>query len=270
MTGLQLHFLIAFKSGLRSHGVRLILIFGAFLMFAAFLAAAFSLRQPLIVAMDVGVSGIRITALLLMLFWVQDLFCRDVENKSVLFVLAYPVPRWHYVLGRYVGILALGALALLIQGGLLKGVVALSGWGYGDSSTPQGGWAYIVTLAGVYLDISLVTAVAVLFATLAETPMLPVAAAFSFALACRGLGGILEYLHYSPNASTEQITGYLPWLEMLQWILPDLGRVDWRAAVLYGVWPSMNSLAWSCVMVLSYSLVSLGLAVHFFSRRQFQ
>lgn len=270
MNGLTLHFLVALKSGLRSHGMRLILILGVFLMFVAFLAAAFSLRQPLIIAMDVGLSGIRITALLLALFWVQEVFSKDVENKTVLFMLAYPLPRWHYVLGRYAGILALSALAVLVQGLLLQGVVMLSAWGYADSSVPHGWLPYALTLGGIFLDIAVVTAFAVLLAVVAETPFLPVVIASAFAIAARGLGSVLDYLRYSPRASSEEVTGYLPWLEMLQWVMPSLDRLDWRNTVLYGVWPVPAEFGWSILMAAFYLLLCLGLAMMLFERRQFQ
>ena len=63
--------LSAGRAGLRSRSIQAILILGALLVGVAYLAASFSPRQPQTVALDVGLSGLRVTLVLFSLFWVQ-------------------------------------------------------------------------------------------------------------------------------------------------------------------------------------------------------
>jgi Cu-processing system permease protein len=84
----------------------LILVLGMLLVGVAFLAASFSPRQPKTVTMDVGFSGIRFSLVLFAVFWVQELVGREVERRTVLYALAYPVGRAAYLLGRFFGVLA--------------------------------------------------------------------------------------------------------------------------------------------------------------------
>ena len=54
-------------------------------MGGAYLAAEFSGRQPGTVALDVGLSAIRIIGLLLVLFWCQEMVGKEIERRTVFF-----------------------------------------------------------------------------------------------------------------------------------------------------------------------------------------
>src|SRR5690606_37085935 len=110
------HIGIAWKLGIRSHAMRALLAFGAFLLCVAFLAGAFSLRQPLVVTLDVGISGIRLLTALLTLFWMQEAFVRDIERRSLTLAFSQPVDRLAYVLGRFIGVMLLISFAVAIWG----------------------------------------------------------------------------------------------------------------------------------------------------------
>lgn len=270
MQGFRLHAKIAWLSAWRSHGFRLIVVLGLVLIAVAYLAGAFSLRQPLVVTLDVGLSGIRVMALLLSLFWVQEIFSKDVERHTILFVLSYPVPRSMYVLGRYTGVMGLAAVTMLVFGLLLAGVSATATWGYQDSAIPAFGWPYFLTLVGIWLDIAVVTAFVTWLSTISVTPFLPLIVGFLFAVCARSLGATIAYLMNGESASPDMVAGLLPWVGGLQWLIPDLGRLDWRSASLYHVWPAWQDIVWSATMALSYSGVMLVLACRTFSRREFQ
>ena len=106
-------------SGLRSRSIQLLFGLGLLTLGCAWLAANFSARNPTTLAMDVGLSALRFITILMTLFWVQDLLAKDIERKSVLFVLAYPRHRSSFVLGQFLGIAALAALAVAIIGRVL-------------------------------------------------------------------------------------------------------------------------------------------------------
>lgn len=112
-------FTSALKAGLRSRSFHAVFILGLLLIAAAYLAALFSLRQPETIALDVGISGMRFSAILLGLFWVQDLVGKEIDRKTITLYLAYPIPRYHYVLGRFWAIAVLLFIACTILGLLL-------------------------------------------------------------------------------------------------------------------------------------------------------
>lgn len=261
--------LSAGRAGLRSRSIHAILILGALLVGVAYLSASFSPRQPQTVALDVGLSGLRITLILFSLFWVQELVAREIDRRTVLFPLTYPVARGHYIVGRYLGVLGLIALAAVLLGMLLWTVVLLLGKGYQQGFAIAAGLPYWSTVAGLWVDAAVVTAFALWVASLSTVPMLPLALGLAFAVGGKSLGAVAEYLAKGADGD-EAVMRFAPIIDAIQWVLPDLSRLDWRVWPMYGLAPDGQSVGLGLAMALSYAVLLLTLAVMTFTRREFQ
>lgn len=264
-----MHVAIAWKSGLRSAGFWLVLVLGLLLMTASWLAGAFSLRQPLVVALDVGISGIRFVSVLLVLYWLQEVLAKDIDKRTVYFVLAYPVSRTRYLVGRYVGVMSMAAVAVLLFGLLLWGMVGFASWGYEHSSQPFLDGRFLWVLLGIWLDAGVVAAFSTWVIAVAETPFIAVVMGFFFTLAGRTLGPVIEYLTRPQAADAETVAHFLPIMQRAQWLLPDLSRLDWRSGVLYDVWPSVQLMQSAILMAVGFVTVLLGAAWWSFNKREF-
>jgi ABC-type transport system involved in multi-copper enzyme maturation permease subunit len=261
--------LSALRSGFRSRAIVLILTLGTLLVGLAFLASSFSPRQPQTVALDVGLSGIRFSLVLLAVFWVQELVGREVERRTVLYALSYPVSRAAYVLGRFVGIVYLLATATALLGALLWLAVKFSGEHYAQTFGVSLGWAYAASLFGLWVDAVVVAAFALLIATLSTVQMLPVALGIMFAVAGKSLGAVLDYIARGADGDPVLMNRFGPLIQAIQWILPDLSRLDWRVWSMYGVPLPEGAALYSLLMATAYAAILLALAVMSFSRREF-
>jgi len=261
--------LSAGRAGLRSRSIQAILILGALLVGVAYLAASFSPRQPQTVALDVGLSGLRITLILFALFWVQELVAREIERRTVLFALTYPVARGHYIIGRYLGVLGLIALAAVLLGMLLWVVVLTLGKGYAQGFAIAPGFPYWSTVAGVWVDAAVVAAFALWVATFSTVPMLPLALGLAFAVAGKSLGAVAEYLAKGADGDME-LMRFAPIINAIQWLLPDLSRLDWRVWPMYGMEPDAQAVGFGLILAASYAALLLTLAVMTFTRRDFE
>lgn len=239
------------------------------MLIAAWLAAAFSARQPQAVALDVGLSGIRISLTFMVLVWVQELVTKELERRTVFFVLSYPMPRSSYLLGRYAGILLLTAAATLILGLILRAVIEVASWGYEYPNELNLGVPYWATLFGIFLDIAVVGAFALAVATVSTSSVLPLASGVGFAIAGRMLGPVLDYLAMGAEGDTELVQRFNPLVRVVRWLLPDLDRLDVRLWPLFGAVPDMAMVLPALVMAFSYIGILLTLAVVAFNRRQF-
>jgi ABC-type transport system involved in multi-copper enzyme maturation permease subunit len=259
----------AVLSGLRSRSIQTLFGLALLALACAWLAANFSARNPTTLALDVGLSALRFITIIMVLFWVQDLFAKDIERKSVLFILAYPVPRSSFVLGQYLGIAVLAALAVLIVGSLLWLLIRVGPSEYQQATPVSLGAAYWTTLFFQYLGVMVIAAFAVLIATLSTTPMLPLVLGLAFALAATALGPTYDYLQTSVYADESQRTQLSPVIGYLMWGLPDLSRLDIRVWPLYDKVPAPATLVAGLATALGYIALSLGLAVNRFQRREF-
>lgn len=261
--------LSAWRSGFRSRSVHAILVIGILLVGVAFLSASFSPRQPRTVALDVGLSGMRFSLVLFALFWIQELVGREVERRTVMYALSYPVSRGAYVVGRYLGILGLLALACLLLGMLLWLTTLSVGGMYEQGFLVGLGLPYWISVFGIWVDAALVAAFALWIASLSTVPMLPVALGAAFAVAGKSLGAVIEYLGSGADGDPDFVSRYNPLIETVQWVLPDLSRLDWRVWPMYELSPGLVPIGLGLLMALGYIIVMLSLAVLTFSRREF-
>ena len=262
-------FLSAWRAGLRSRSIQAVLVLGLLLVCVAYLSAAFSPRQPKTVALDVGLSGIRFSLILFSLFWVQELVGLEIQRRTVLFALTYPVARGHYIVGRYLAVVSLTALAAMVLGMLLWVVVLNSGGDYAQGFAVAPGGPYWLSILGLCIDAAVVAAFALWIASLSTVPMLPLALGLAFAAGGKSLGAVAEYLAQGADGDPE-IMRLAPIVDSIQWFLPDLSRLDWRAWPMYGVAPDTAAMAGGCVVAASYAMLLVTMAVITFTRREFQ
>ncbi len=261
--------LSAWRSGFRSRSVHAILVLGVLLVGVAFLSASFSPRQPKTVALDVGLSGMRFSLVLFGLFWVQELIAREVEKRTVMYALSYPVSRAAYILGRYFGILGLLALATLLLGMLLWLTTLTVGGAYEQSFRLGLGLPFWAAVFGIWVDAALVASFALWIASLSTVPMLPVALGAAFAVAGKSLGAVIDYLARGADGDPDFVSRFNPLIDTVQWVLPDLSRLDWRVWPMYEIHPGLPAMGLALLMALGYGLILLALAVVTFSRREF-
>ncbi len=257
------------KAGLRGRSFQLVFVLGVLLVGVAYLSSFFSPRQPMTVALDMGLSGIRLGAVLLVLVWVQEMIGREVDRRTVVFSLTYPVPRFHYLIGRFLGVITLTFLALVVFGLLLLLVVVGTGVQYQQEFPVHLGSPYWLAVLGIWIDTIVVAAFTVLISTISTTPMLPFMLGLAFSVAGRAVGTVRDYLMHGADGDVKLTHTYTPLVELVSWVIPDLSRLDWRVGALYQTAPDFLSLHLAVFSALAYTSVMLLLAVRSFSKREF-
>lgn len=259
---------LGLRVGWRGVGLRVLLPLALLVMVASVLGSGFSGRQPSSVALDVGLTGLRLVLLVVALLWVQDLFARDIERKTVYFMLAYPLTRTHYLLSRFLTVALLALVALALIGGLLWLSMQLNS-GYVQATPVATGHKYLLVLLGIWLDALVVTAFALCIASLSTTPFLPLILGLCFGMAARGLGPTLDFLMHGERASSFQVALFGPVLEYAFLWLPDLSRLDWRPIALYDLPVVWDMFGLAVLSALGYIGLLLALASAIFGRRSF-
>lgn len=262
-------FISGLRSGLRGRSFQAVFLLGFALIAIAYLAGNFSPRQPRTVALDIGLSGMRFTLILLALFWIQELIAREIERKAVLFSLAYPVSRAAFILGRYFAVLVLTALTLLIFGLALMVAVALAGGLYAQEYPVMLGLPLWSTLFGLWVDVATVAALGACIAALSTVAVMPLAVGAAFAIAGKALGATFDYLMSGADGDDDLTGIFSPLIHAIRWVVPDLSRLDWRDWPMYGLVPDISAVSWALLMAASYAALCLVLAIYTFNRREF-
>ncbi|QFU11347.1 ABC-2 family transporter protein [Stutzerimonas frequens] len=239
------------------------------LALAAFLSAQFSGRQPITVALDIGLSVIRMLLPLALVLMIQELLSREFDRRYFLNTLSYPHPRHSLLLGCFMAVALLTLGLLLALAAVLALLVWLIGQGYAQSTPVALGYHYLVTIGFIGLDLLVLTAVATLLAVVASTPSFVLIGTFGFMLVARSFGAIIELLTRNAYVVSDS-DSYRSGVGVLGYLLPDLGALDVREIALYGKmdflpadWP------WLVLSNLAYVVGLLALAVWALNRKRF-
>jgi ABC-type transport system involved in multi-copper enzyme maturation permease subunit len=239
------------------------------LVLVAWLAGQFSPRQPATVALDVGISFIRLALPVLVLLQIQDLVAREVERRLILTSLSSPSTRADFLLGRYVAVLCVAFVILVLLSALLALVVAWTGKAYPQSTAVGLGWPYLVNNFLIWMDVAVVGAFGLVLAAVATTPNFVLLGGLGFMVISRSASTIVHLL----TLERDLVRGaelYQQGLQWVQWLIPDLAALDVRPIVLYDKMELLTASPIALLaMPLGYVVALLILACARFAKRQF-
>jgi ABC-type Na+ efflux pump permease subunit len=95
-----------------------VLIFALLLIGSSVLMARFSFQQEFQILKDVSLGAMSIFTSLLAIAATARLIPQDIEDRTVYTILAKPVPRFEYLLGKLAGVLLLIAIATIVMSSL--------------------------------------------------------------------------------------------------------------------------------------------------------
>lgn len=199
-------------------------------------AAEFSARQPATVALDVGLSVMRLVLPIFSILLVQELLTRELERKSFLIAFTYPRPRSLWLAGRLAAILLVLAAMLILMSGLLALLVNFVARGYPQTTPVALGLPYLVTLLFASVDLLVVVGMATLIALSTTTPSFVLIGTLGFLLIARSYMPIVQLLQNAEYLVDKFADPrlYKSSLNALNFVLPDLGTMDIRMVALYG------------------------------------
>lgn len=232
-----------------------------------FLSAQFSGRQPSTVALDVGISAIRLALPLMAVLLAQELFSREFERRYFLTSLTYPRPRHHLFVGRFITILCVLLLILTMMALLLGILVWYIGQDYEQATPVALDHRYLLTIGFIALDTFVILALSSLLAITATTPSFILIGTFGFMVMARSFSTIILMVsQQSELVSNPEL--YRETLGIMTYLLPDLGALDIRAITLYGTmeyfptdWPAR------LVSIIAYGFVLIGTSLWALQRK---
>ncbi|MHB8735585.1 MAG: ABC transporter permease [Terriglobales bacterium] len=163
-----------FREAIRDRILFSLVFFAAAMIGAAILFTQMSFAIDAEALINFSLTALTLFGIIIAVFLGNQLVAKEIERRTLYTLLAHPVRRWQFVLGKYAGLL----LTLLVNCGLmaLAFVLALS---YVLHGTHPGEGNLAAALLFIFLQLALVTALALLFSCF-SSPVL--AAVFSLAL----------------------------------------------------------------------------------------
>jgi ABC-type transport system involved in multi-copper enzyme maturation permease subunit len=246
-----------FRETIRDRILYLIVFFALLLLMGARLLPDLSAGAEFKLILDLGLGVINLFGLVVAVFLGTSLLNKEIDKRTIFVLVAKPLGRAEFILGKHLGLAAVLALLLALMSLCFFAVCLIQGVPLADLTG-----ALLLALLFAYVELLLIVAAALFFGSFASSVM---ASIFTFSLYLVGhfSQDLLRLGAISKNPSVEQVT------RALYMVLPDLERLNLRNGAVFGQIPAGGDLAIAGVYGLLYTGILLGLAVAIFSRREF-
>jgi ABC-type transport system involved in multi-copper enzyme maturation permease subunit len=204
---------------------------------------------------DVGLAAINVFALALTIFTGVGIINREIDRKSIYTVLAKPISRLGYILGKYLGLLT---IILVTSTAMFLGLLLVMK-GYKTDIRP----GIFLGFFGIVLEVLVLGAIAVLCSSFTTS--------FVSAFICAAvyISGHLapEFLH-AVRKSDSAIGRALG--QGVYYLLPNLERFNFKYQATYDLTIAPGALASVILFAVAYAGAALLGGVVIFSRRDFR
>ena len=205
--------------------------------------------------LDFGLATISILGLIVTVFVGTGLVNKEIEKRTVYILVAKPLSRSELIVGKYIGLSSVLAILLIAMTIIYGLILSFSGISY-----PMG--SILVTIIFMFIQLSLLTAVAILFGVFTSSLL---ATLFTFGIYLMGnlSRDLVKLGDLSDNPGIKKL------MMGLYVVLPDLNRFDLKNDAVYGILPSISNLLTNLGYALLYTMLVLSITIAMFARREF-
>ena len=231
------------------------LVFFAFLLIGvAALLGTLTIGEQSRIISDLGLAAINLVAVVIAIFIGISLVTKEIERRTVYTILARPITRVQFILGKYVGLAFIVTVNIAVMFGMFLVTVWLTG------NAIHGSLFQAVEL--VLVETLLVMAIAMFFSTFSSATL---SATFSIGLYV--IGHLTSDLKAMAEKSQSQLTDAI--LTALYYVCPNLEVFNIKGQAASGILVEAGYQATATAYGLLYAGLLLTGACLIFQRREF-
>ena len=257
-----------FRESVRDRVPYNLAVFAILLIASSYLLGQLTAGQDVKIIKDLGLAATSVFGLFIAIFIGIGLVSKEVERRSIYALLAKPISRPQFIIGKYAGLVLTLAANVAVMTVALYGVLAYMT--YTETPEFRATWdapgvdpRLLSAIALIFVQLMIVTAIALFFSTF-STPLL--SAALTFGLYVAG--------HFNRDLRNfDRIVDAEPaiWLARATYhVLPDFSAFDVKTQVVHGLPVDAGYVAATAAYGGLYIAAVVTAAVVIFARRDFK
>jgi ABC-type transport system involved in multi-copper enzyme maturation permease subunit len=257
-----------FRESVRDRVPYNLVVFAVLLIASSYLIGQLTAGQDVKIIKDLGLAATSVFGLFISIFIGIGLVSKEVERRSIYALLAKPVSRAQFVVGKYAGLVLTLAVNVSVMVIALYVILAYMVWT--EPPTIRAGWdapgmdpALLKAVFLIFIELMLVTAIALFFSTF-STPILSAALTFGFYI----VGHFNADLKNFERVVSSKAAALLA--RGAYHVLPDLSAFDVKTEVVHGLPVPVGYIAMTTAYGLLYIALLLVISTLIFSRRDFK
>jgi ABC-type transport system involved in multi-copper enzyme maturation permease subunit len=257
-----------FKESVRDKVLYNLVFFAIFLIAVSYLLGQLTAGQDIKIIKDLGLAAISIFGLFIAVFIGIGLVSKEVERRSIYSLLSKPIRRQEFIIGKYLGLVLTLLVNITVMTVAYYTVLACMAW-------TAGGWflagweapavdpALLKAIAMIFLQLMMVTALALLFSTF-TSPILATVLTFGLYI----IGQFNDDLrHFETVVPSRSVAAFA---RALYYVLPNFAPLDIKASVVHALPVPAGYLLLNTAYALVYVSALLVAATVIFMRRDFK
>jgi Cu-processing system permease protein len=261
--------LITFKEGIRNKAIYGIFLMALMLLIVNFLLCSMIPREVGKVAVDIALSTVYFSGLLLVFFVGINLMAKDLDKRTIYMVISRPISRSQYIVGKFFGmtLLIIAAMALLCAFAVLSiFMIKLTYPGYYQRFS----WPMVLlALSFSVMPLILLSAMSFLFASFTSSSFVTLVLTMISYIIGRSSYDV-KALVESPGAAgihSSPITVKL--VQIAYYLFPNLSVFDIRTQAAHDLPLASSYIAWTILYGVVYTSLVVVVAALIFRRREF-
>jgi ABC-type transport system involved in multi-copper enzyme maturation permease subunit len=258
-----------FKESVRDRVLYGIGAFALLLVAATLVLGQITAGQDVKIVKDLGLATIELAGALMTVFIGVGLVSREIDRRSILSLLAKPLPRWEFIVGKYFGLVLTIVVNVALMTTALYLMLAWMAWTAPEQA--RLGWdapvldpRLLLAVLLISAELALLTAIALLFSTFSSSALLSVT--FTVGLLVTGWASA-DLRHFTEIVESPAV-GRL--VDAIGWVVPAFSAFDIKAEIVHGLPVPWSFIGLRLAYAAAYSAVALGASILVFSRREFK
>lgn len=262
--------LITFKEGIRNRAIYGITLVALLLFGATALVATMIPREVGKVAVDLALSTVSFTGLLVVLFVGINLMAKDLDKRTIYTVLSRPISRPRYIVGKFIGMVMLITVTMSILSFLATAAIVVLKVVHAGYFTRFSWGSFVLANLMTILMLIVLSAVSFLFASFTSSSFITLVLTTITYLIGQSLSGVkalLESPSYEIGYEVSTVTVKL--VNAAYYLFPNLSLFDIKLQAAHAITVSPSYVVWTVVYGLVYIALSITLASLIFLRKEF-
>lgn len=259
-----------FKESVRDRVLYGIAAFAFLLVAGSLVIGQITAGQDIKIIKDLGLAAIEVAGVVMTIFIGVGLVAREIDRRSIFALLAKPLPRWEFILGKYAGLTLTVAVNLWAMTAALYAVLAVLMF-----TSPENvrlSWVappldprLALAVLMITAQMALLTAVALLCSTFSSSAIVSVVltvGVYVAGLVSTDLRNFGDIVVVSPLVAAV--------VSAVGWALPAFSEFDIKSVVVHALPLSPGFVAYTLAYAAVYTAALLGVAMALFERREFK
>ena len=243
-----------FREAIRDRILYLLLFFAVAFMALSRLLALLTVGDRIKIIKDVGLASLSFFGALMAILMGTGLVYKEIDKKTIYTLLAKPIQRSQFILGKYFGLLLTLFIMLLLMSFIFLVVLFLH--------TFHLEWNILAAFFFIFLELCLITAVAIFFSCF-STPILSSIFSLAFYLIGHFSWSLETIIQKIKPGAVKTLT------RILYTVVPDLQNFDYKTEIVHHLTIPSSAFIYSIFYGIAYTLFVLALAMIVFRRRDF-